>query len=127
MPRLTLARTFIALFLATACGESADVCVGGSILGIDLTVKSAAGVNITATASVVLTRLQGNPAVVVDSAEGPVGATLGRTFDTPGTYRLVVRHEGFVSQEKLVVVPATGNDCAPVVTQEVSVTLVPTT
>lgn len=110
--------------LTTSCSES-TVCTAEGQRGIELSIRTADGVDVGVTTWVELVRLDRIP---VDSAQGLHDMARGSPIaaaDSPGRYRVRVRRDGFVPQERLVTVPGTGS-CNEVVTQNVILTLVPT-
>lgn len=91
-------------------------------------IRSPSGENLTNTTFVVVRRLAGSPPAPVDSVQGLLPNTTSAFENTPGSYRITISHEGYISQDRMAtVVPGPGaGDCGPaVVTQDITVTLLP--
>jgi hypothetical protein len=110
---------------ATACRD----CVGVSHGIFNLSVHSVSGENLAFTTFLVVRRLAGTPPVPVDSVQGLLRNIGSGYTDTPGTYRITVSHEGYVSQDRTVTVlpHSYPGECGSlsVVTQDISFILVP--
>jgi hypothetical protein len=110
----------------SACSD----CAGVGHALFNYSVLSESGENLTNTAFIVVRRLAGNPLVPVDSVRGLLPNTRLAFEDTPGTYRVTISHEGYVSQDRTATVvpgPDAGDCGTDIVTQDITVTLVPLT
>ena len=118
---------FTALAFALGCDDDGSVCLDVPRPLFTYSIRSQSGVDLTNTAHVVVRRLEGNPSVAVDSAQGrpPVVETAFQR--QPGDYRITISHAGYVSQDRLATAdPQDIPGCGPgAAMQIISVTLVP--
>jgi hypothetical protein len=121
-----------ALLLPTGCG---DTCPLGIVPGIVLDVQDkSTNEALAAGAIAVVERIpNAGAAMVVDTLRGPMGeqnpfgSQMNSTRVGPGTYRVVVKHEGYETLTiEPVVVSSFSGDCGGVVTTHLRADLVAT-
>jgi hypothetical protein len=118
--------TAVLVFFTSSCSDGLD-CPAVAHRTFQFDIRAPSGTNLTHTAHYVVRRLEGVPAVAVDSVQGEEGAASFAFQDQPGDYRITISHQGYVSQERVVTVDPSGLEgCnSRVEVQHVSVTLVP--